>query len=157
MIVGLAFGSQSQAKPQNTDTPGGVAVLSRIVVPGLSVGEAEPEPTATPEAEPQRAPWPSQLTRDELMEAYELANVPTEWRDSLASIAWCESRWSPGARGDSGNSLGMHQLWRGWFTYGGLDPEQWADPVVNAQTAVVAIRYDLDHGYPAFAQWSCQP
>lgn len=83
-------------------------------------------------AEHMESSWPAQLSRDDLERVYDLAGVPVEWRESLARIAWCESKWSPGAVGDAGNSLGLHQMWFGWAR----DGEDLMDPVVNARVAV---------------------
>jgi len=80
----------------------------------------------------KKVEWPAQLTPEQLEQVYELAGVPTEWREPLARIAWCESHWSPGAVGDSGNSLGLHQLWIGWAR----DGEDLMDPVTNSRVAV---------------------
>jgi hypothetical protein len=101
--------------------------------------------------------WPAQLSESQIDEVYELAGVPQGWRSDLKSIAACESEWSPGAIGDSGNSLGLHQMNRTWFAYGGLDAEQWADPVINTRAALAAAQYDVARGYPVWRQWSCQP
>lgn len=65
-----------------------------------------------------------------------LAGVPAEWWPEFEAIAWCESRWRPDAIGDGGSSVGMWQLWRGWFHSAGFDGEAWSDPVVNARTAL---------------------
>jgi hypothetical protein len=64
------------------------------------------------------------------------AGVPPEWRGQFAAIAWCESRWRRDAVGDGGSSLGMWQLWRGWFDRAGIDLTYWADPVANARVAI---------------------
>lgn len=61
---------------------------------------------------------------------------PVEWREEAKAIAWCESRYRPGAVGDGGNSLGIFQLWTGWFAAAGEDPEQAYDPTVNSRVAL---------------------
>lgn len=98
-----------------------------------------------------------QLTAAERMVLYARAGVPTEYIPALEAIGECESHHSPGAVGDSGNSLGWFQLAHLWFGYAGEDVEQWADPATNLRTALAVIRYDLERGYPPFKQWSCQP
>lgn len=95
------------------------------------------------------SPRPEQLSREDLERVYALAGVPVEWREDLAIIAWCESRWQPGAVGDSGASLGLHQLWSGWFREG----EDWRDPVVNAR---VAARVRAERGrFGGGGGWTC--
>jgi len=113
----------------------------------------------------KKVEWPESLTAEQLDHVYDLADVPHEWRADLAAIAVCESKLSPGAIGDSGNSLGLHQLdWQTWFAHAlGLgivvesEREQWADPVVNSRVALGVIRYDVARGYAPFLQWTCQP
>lgn len=95
------------------------------------------------------AEWPAQLSREELERVYELAGAPVEWREALARIAWCESKWSPGAVGDAGNSLGLHQLWSGWAR----DGEDLMDPVTNAR---VAVRVRETRGrFGGAGGWTC--
>lgn len=103
--------------------------------PDLDAGEVpEREPVAAGTAIAAAVPraWPEQLSPEQLDQVYALAGVPGEWRADLAAIAACESRLRPGAVGDGGNSLGLHQLWTGWFAVG-EDP---MDPVTNARVAV---------------------
>jgi hypothetical protein len=109
--------------------------------------------------------WPLELSSEEVDALYAYVGVDELARSGLKSVAFCESRWRPGAVGDSGASLGMHQLnWSTWFPYAlglGLvteeDRERWADPVVNTKVALGAMRYDEGRGYPRFKQWTCQP
>lgn len=116
-------------------------------------------------AEHLESEWPAQLSRDDLERVYDLAGVPVEWREPLAQISWCESRWRPGAVGDGGASLGLHQInWETWFPYSlrlGLveesDSRRWSDPVTNTKVALGVVRYDDWRGYPRWKQWTCQP
>lgn len=98
-------------------------------------------------------PWPEQLTEDQVELVLERAGwAPELWGEAKA-VAWCESRWSPGAIGDHGASVGLFQLNKAtWFKYAGEDPEQWDNPVVNARVAMAAYRYSS-----GWAQWTCKP
>lgn len=78
------------------------------------------------------------------------AGWPGDAIADAAAVAWCESRWRPAAVGDSGRSLGLMQLWSGWFAWAGEDTERWADPVVNARVALAVWRV---YGW---AQWACR-
>jgi hypothetical protein len=99
-----------------------------------------------------------QLTEAEAIAVLEAAGWPTELIPQALAVAWCESKWSPYARGDSGRSVGLFQLnLQTWFTYAGEDPTEWADPLVNARTALTTYRYDIARGYPPWKQWSCKP
>lgn len=99
-----------------------------------------------------------QLTEAEAISVLEAAGWPTELIPQALAVAWCESKWSPYARGDSGRSVGLFQLnLQTWFTYAGEDPTEWADPLVNARTALTTYRYDIARGYPPWKQWSCKP
>lgn len=98
-----------------------------------------------------------QLSRAELDAVLEVAGWPPELRAQAAEVAWCESRWSPYAVGDRGNSLGLFQLWTGWFSWAGVDVENWNDIVSNAQVALAVVRRDIARGRSPWAQWSCKP
>lgn len=76
------------------------------------------------------------LSEAEMDALLEVTGWPVEWREEAKAIAWCESRYRPGAVGDGGNSLGVWQLWTGWFPAAGYSVEQAYDPVVNARVAL---------------------
>lgn len=97
------------------------------------------------------------LDRAELDAVLALAGWPEEARGEAAAVAWCESRWSPYARGDGGNSLGLFQLWSGWFPWAHVELELWNDSVANARVALAVYRRDLSLGRNPWSQWSCQP
>jgi soluble lytic murein transglycosylase-like protein len=78
-----------------------------------------------------------------------LAKWPEEQWAMAREIAWCESRWRPDAIGDHGNSLGLFQLWTGWFHYTGTLIDDWADPVVNAAVALAVWRTR------GWEEWTC--
>lgn len=76
------------------------------------------------------------LSEAEMDALLEVTGWPVEWREEAKAIAWCESRYRPGAVGDGGNSLGLMQLWAGWFAPAGYSVEQAYDPTVNSHTAL---------------------
>jgi len=90
-----------------------------------------------------------QLTEAEMRVLLAEAGAPAEWIAPMLTIAWCESKYSPGAVGDSGNSLGLYQLWSGWF-YAGEDPY---DPLTNARVAV-RVR-EIRGRFGGGGGWSC--
>ena len=98
------------------------------------------------------------LTEAEMVVLLRDTGWPEEVIPQALAVAWCESRFSSGAVGDSGRSVGIFQLNKAtWFGYAGEDPEMWADAHVNARTALRTYWYDLDRGYAPFNQWSCKP
>lgn len=105
----------------------------------------------------------SQLSADTVRQLLVDAGAEPEWIEHLIRIAWCESKYSPGAVGDSGNSVGLFQIgksrpgWQGWFLYFGIDEATAYDPVVNAQVAVLIVRYSVERGQDPFSAWSCKP
>lgn len=78
------------------------------------------------------------LSEAEMRATLTLAGWPAELHDEALAISWCESRWSPYAVGDESNSLGLFQLWRGWWPAAGEHLDLWADPLVNARVALHA-------------------
>ena len=98
------------------------------------------------------------LTSEEMPVLLAEAGWPEHLVGAAMRVAWCESKWSPYAIGDGGRSLGLFQLAVAlWFDYAHEDPEQWADPLVNARTAWAVYQYDEARGQLPFAQWTCQP
>jgi len=76
------------------------------------------------------------LSEAEMDALLEVTGWPVEWRVEAKAIAWCESRYRPEAVGDGGNSLGLFQLWYGWFAPAGYSVEQAYDPVTNSRVAL---------------------
>lgn len=97
-----------------------------------------------------------QLDRSEFEAVLAMAGWPPDLWQEAATVAWCESRWSPYATGDT-SSLGLFQLWNGWFAWAGYDGEQWNNPVVNASVALAVVRRDKALGRGYWYQWSCKP
>ena len=75
---------------------------------------------------------PGQLSEGQIRQLLAEIGTPPEWIDALVAIAWAESRWSSGAIGDGGNSLGLFQLWTGWFR---ADEDPF-DPATNARVSI---------------------
>lgn len=98
-----------------------------------------------------------QLTEAEAISVLQAAGWPTELIPQALAVAWCESKWSPAASGDSGHSRGWFQLNTMWFGYAGEDPAMWADPLVNARVAWRTYNYDISRGQRPWQQWSCKP
>jgi len=76
------------------------------------------------------------LTEAEMDALLEHTGWPVEWRADAKAIAFCESKYSPGAVGDGGDSLGLWQLWTGWARAAGYEVAQLFDPEVNARVAL---------------------
>lgn len=132
-----AVASDPVVAPTSTPAP------APDIATGASVQAAAVESAAT-----------ATLDGDEVDRVFAIAGVPVEWRADLKTIAFCESsggtgRVHPGAVGDHGNSLGMLQLWHGWFREG-EDP---FNPVTNAW---VGARVRATRGrYGGAGGWSC--
>lgn len=78
-----------------------------------------------------------------------LADVPVVWWTAFETIGECESHYSTYAVGDSGSSLGIMQMWSGWFT----ESEDPFDPLTNLR---VALRVRETRGrFGGFGGWSC--
>ncbi|MCX7618273.1 transglycosylase SLT domain-containing protein [Tepidiforma sp.] len=138
-------------------------VTPPVSAPGADIDEALHPGTTVPTAQVvadaarrRTAAHGGQLTRAELDAVLELAGWPEAARAEAAAVAWCESRWSPGAVGDGGSSLGLFQLWSGWFGWAGEPSDAWMDPLVNAKVALAVYQRDLVRG-DGWRQWSCKP
>ncbi|GAB4324305.1 MAG: hypothetical protein Kow0010_06120 [Dehalococcoidia bacterium] len=95
----------------------------------------------------------SPLSDDEMEAVLSAAGVPSGWWEDFRAIAWCESSWRRDAVGDGGMSLGIWQLWRGWFPRADLDITHWADPVTNARAALYVREVRGRYGGPG--GWTC--
>ena len=98
-------------------------------------------PKLTPSVDAQMRAW---LTE---------AGAPEEYIEPMIAIGMCESRGSPEAIGDGGNSRGWLQLWTGWFPDAGYSLDQWTDPVVNAAVGV-HVR-EVRGRFGGVGGWSC--
>lgn len=95
------------------------------------------------------------LTEAEMDALLEHTGWPVEWRADAKAIAFCESKYRPGAIGDGGNSLGLWQTWTGWARPAGYEVDQLFDPEVNARVALyvrqVRGRFSGDGGWTCLA------
>ena len=104
-----------------------------------------------------------QLTEGQVRQLLAEVGTPPEWIEPFIRIAWCESKWSPGAQGDNGASVGLYQIgksrpgWQGWFLYLGIDEATALDPLVNTRTTVAIAHYSVARGQSPFNAWTCQP
>lgn len=90
-----------------------------------------------------------QLTEAEMRALLAEAGWPAELIPQALAVSWCESKWSPAAIGDSGRSVGLFQLWNGWFHEG----EEPLDVLTNAR---VALRVREVRGrWGGGGGWSC--
>ncbi len=74
-----------------------------------------------------------------------------EHADAACAVAWCESRWQPGAVGDGGASLGGFQIqprWHQWRVPG----EDLLDLAVNVRAAWL-----ISSGGTDWSAWTCKP
>ena len=102
---------------------------------------------ATPSVE--AASGPSQLTTEQLTQVLIETEWPPDWIPGGLAIAWCESKFSSYAQGDSGSSLGIFQLWDGWFREG-------EDPFNPHTNATVALRVRQTRGrFGGSGGWAC--
>ena len=98
------------------------------------------------------------LGRNRLAEILQSVGWESNVIPAAIRVIECESHGNPTAIGDSGRSVGLFQLNKAtWFRYAGTDPDMWADPYVNAATALATYNYDIARGSPAWTQWSCKP
>lgn len=122
--------------------------------PFVVVGVPEPEPPTAAEdavaaAVARTRTSGGALTAGEMLLMLAWTGWPIEWWDEAVVIGYCESRWSPGAVGDGGASLGLMQVWDGWFV-AGEDP---FDPLTNLRAA---LRVRTIRGrFGESGGWSC--
>lgn len=77
-----------------------------------------------------------QLNETQMRAVLWQAGWPPEWHDEALAIAWCESRWQPGATGDGGAAHGLFQVHtndRAWRSKLRGDP---FDAVANSRLAL---------------------
>lgn len=89
------------------------------------------------------------LSEAEVRAVLVVAGWPVELHGAALAVSWCESKWSPNAVGDGGASVGIFQLWNGWFHEG----EEPFDALTNAK---VALRVREVRGrWGGGGGWSC--
>ena len=114
-------------------------------------GEVELSPT------PTLTPLRGRLTEEQIMAVLKTAEWPFALRDEAVTVSWGESGWNTDAIGDSGNALGLFQLWPVWREYCEISTEQALEAVTNAFCAWKVYRYDLATGQDGWAQWTVKP
>lgn len=125
-----------------------------IFPPVESGAEAQSPRIATETATEPSSPAPVRdagwvLTVSDRVRLYAASGAPVEYIPILEAIGECESKHSPGARGDHGNSLGWFQLWTGWF-----GPTE--DPMDPATNLRVALRIRETRGrWGGGGGWAC--
>jgi hypothetical protein len=141
---GFVASATIQPTPTPTPTPG-VAMA-----PGADVDAAHHPVGAVGAVVAVLTPWEMEMV-------LAAAGWPPELVPDAMAVAWCESRFSPGAVGAGGAVLGLFQLWYGWFPWAGVPVERWADPVANAKVALAVARRDLTIYGTHWHQWQCKP
>lgn len=149
-VLRLAPSAAYAGEGVGADVPTASPPTALTTSPEPATTEPTPTPVATPmlAATPQATAYAAAVpgTAEAWLAA---ADVPPSLRPAFAAIGACESHHNPAAVGDSGNSLGWLQLWRGWFRPG-EDPY---DPVVNA---AVGLRvYQARGRFGGAGGWTC--
>lgn len=130
--IGETNRSRFESGPQPTYYYAALAALDALYHPIDLVAPA-PAPTAGVAYAAQAS---ESLTEADMRAILTATGWPVELHDQALTIAWCESRYRPGAVGDGGNSLGLWQIWYGWFAPAGYSVEQAYDPVTNSRVAL---------------------
>jgi hypothetical protein len=169
------------AAPPGPDIEPGVGVGASSALPPLATRPTAPDPASDRGkvyaagdiesiVEPLAEPGPADDTAtgpyiwlEDVHTLLVAAGAPAEWIADLTAIAQCESgrqergtgRWyvRAGAVGDGGNSLGMWQLWHGWYAAAGESLGGWRDPATSARVAVHVRRVRGRFG--GAGGWSC--
>lgn len=160
LLAVLAVACQSPPPEVHTLRVWGLARDGSSASPEPRPAPLPPEPPSAAAPTPPAPPaWAekAQLTEAEMGEVLEVSGWPTNLVAAATRVAWCESRFRPGAIGDGGNVLGLFQLWSGWFAYAGYPLEDWSVALTNAAVALTVYNYDIAHGRPPWASWSCKP
>lgn len=149
---GAAGGSASL--PAEESAPAAVATPAPPVQP-----PPPPVPPAPPEATAPStsvAPVGRIYTEAEVRAAALTAGWAPELLDQVVKVAWCESRFNSGA--EYLGARGLMQIIVGyWFEPFGLDPNLWADPVVNLRAARFAYEQNKEWSGDGWAAWTCKP
>lgn len=127
----------------------------------------QPESTPTPmavAAEYAPPPHVGALSQSEFRAVLDSAGWPAERQAEAYRVACgAPPHWPSGESGcnpsaSNGPYDGLFALGNPfWFDYCGTDGSQWADPYVNAVTALCVGNYDLATGQDFWAQWEVKP
>jgi hypothetical protein len=93
------------------------------------------------------------LTPAEMQLLLEFTGWPKALADTAYRIAYCESKLSPYAIGDGHASLGLFQIWSGWFAAFRYPLDQWSNIIVNA--TVARLIYERRGHFGGGGWWSC--
>ena len=160
-VVGHAEPPGDAGIERDTPTPTATPTVEPTPTP-TATPTLVPRPVATPVprvATPYQQPTarPAEVGAASVGGGYgaifDAAGVPAAWRAALTTIANCESGGDPSKIGDGGRSLGLFQLWTGWFAPAGYSTAQAFDPVVNARVAVY-VRLTLGR-FGGKGGWTC--
>lgn len=168
-----------RAVPVGTTTP--TPTPRPAAIPPIHLSLPTPIPTPSPAPivaasegkvvalEPYAAIDPPQpqygtLSHAELLDVLNGTGWPAERLQEALRVA-CGSppRWPSGESGcrpgaSNGQFKGLFQLDTPfWFNHCGTDASAWADPYVNAATALCVGEYDLAGGQDFWAQWEVKP
>lgn len=145
-VVGVA---PQNVRPAPPPPPAGVQEPLSVAVPAVWAIPVDPYLLAYEAVTVRVQSAGGTLSVAEVTLLFSLAGVPVAWWSPFLVIGECESHFSPYAVGDSGSSLGLMQMWRGWFT----DSEDPFDPLTNIR---VAMRVRETRGrFGGFGGWSC--
>ena len=162
--------AEAPAAPAATEAAAAGAGREPALAPSTAhaaaIGAPAPAPAALPTAREEAAvppapavapPAASQpaLSYAQVVSLAVAAGWPAELADSVARVAWCESRFRPDAIGYG--AYGLMQVVPLWFEYAGLSFESWADPLTNLKAALAAFRYHEAEGHSPWAAWTCKP
>jgi hypothetical protein len=118
--------------------------ISYVYLGGVS-RDGEPPPLPV---EPLRPPH-EEAVADALLRA----GAEPGWLAPFLVIVRCESGFNLSAIGDHGASLGIFQLWYGWFPKAGESRHEFRDLDVSARVAVYVRRVRGRFGGPG--GWTC--
>jgi hypothetical protein len=169
-VLVLAHGSTGAGSSDAPATPQSVTATIPAPVLALVAKDGVP-PTPTPAPTPEivvddgpvvplgvcsalgRYDWPC-LTETQMVDLLEDTGWPSQVIVPALAISKCESGWIPtivnwGDQRDGLGSTGLFQLWSGWYAAAGYSYDDWADPEVNAATALYV--YETS----GWAPWGC--
>lgn len=140
-----------------------MASMSHVYRVPYVASDYETPPVVTPAlpAAPTEAAYPTILSYEQLRDVLAQAGWPEWLAQQAIAVAFCESNY--GRHKTNGVMLGLFQLsdaqngWQGWWQYFGFDSSRYAEPVYNAQLALLIVYYDIERGYAPFSQWECRP
>ncbi|MCL6643628.1 MAG: transglycosylase SLT domain-containing protein [Dehalococcoidia bacterium] len=153
-VPATADAAASGAAPERPGAGAPEAPSPAAAAPAERPMPAAAPPSPAPSVAPPAASQPP-LTYAQVIAFAIEAGWPAELADSVARVAWCESRFRPDAVGYM--AYGLMQVIPLWFEYAGIPFERWSDPVANLKAALAAFRYSEAQGHSQWAAWTCKP